>query len=372
MLSFQLGSWAAASGDEVRYVTYTSPPAERHGRSTPALPGAGLPGPVTWLPEGQDDGRPAASVIRKARLAIAAVRALVPAVRWAEIVHVHGHGLLGELGAAVAARLDRPVVLTAYGEDVWDRVPRRWRPDLFMSAYRRAAHVVFYGHGLSNRATELGLGRHHSAVVYPPVAPEFVRHDEDGQRRLRAELGIRSRHLLVNVKRFDAAAGQRYLLEALGEVIRTHPDTRLVMCGMGPQRQELEGVAKAQGVAGHVTFTGVLDQPTIARYDAAADAFVLPSLVEAFPTSALEALASGTPVVAADSGGALELRELFGFDVLLVPREHPMALAQAIVQLLDEKRRTRWSTGDLVDREFRAANVYAQYRVIYERVLQEG
>jgi glycosyltransferase involved in cell wall biosynthesis len=271
MLPVQLGAWTTAAGDEVCYVAARpeAPPAR-------APHGPELPGPVTWLRASHPE-HGVFGTLRRGHLgaARAAIASLVPAIRSADIVHVHGNGLLTELGAIVAAMVGRPVVLSAYGEEIWDYQPR---------AYRRAAHVVFYGHGLSNRATELGLGRHHSTVVYPPVAPEFVRHDEDGQRRLRAELGIRSRHLLVNVKRFDAAAGQRYLLEALGEIIRTHPDTRLVMCGMGPQRQELEGVAKAQGVAGHVTFTGVLDQPTIARYDAAADAFVLPSLVEAFPT----------------------------------------------------------------------------------------
>jgi glycosyltransferase involved in cell wall biosynthesis len=260
-------------------------------------------------------------------------------------------------------------VLTLYGTEIWHYEPRRWRPDLFTRAYRRAAHVTFYSHGLLTRATELGLGRRDASVVYPPVAPEFTFNDERGQADARAALGFHSRHLLVNVKRLHPLAGQRFLIEALGEVVRTHPDTRLVICGTGALAEELKAVARTSGVEGHVTFAGLLDNATIARYDVAADAFVLPSLLEACPTVALEALASGTPVISSDNPGGMELRELFGFDVTVVPRENPLALARAIVQLLDGKRRTHANTTELIERDYRPAAVQAQYRAIYERIL---
>lgn len=296
-------------------------------------------------------------------------RAAWPLVGWADVVHVHSNGLIAEIGALVANRLQKPVVLTLYGTEIWHYEPKRWRPDLFTRAYRRAAHVTFYSQGLLTRATELGLGRRDASVVYPPVAPEFTRQDEDGQAAARAGLGIRSRHLLVNVKRLHPLAGQKYLLEALGEVIRTHPDTRLVICGTGPLLDELKTSARAWGVEGHVTFAGLLDNATIARYDIAADAFVLPSLLEACPTVALEALACGTPVISSDNPGGVELREVFGFDVTVVPRQNAMALARAITQILDEKRRARNETHEVIEREFRPAAVQAQYRAIYERVV---
>ncbi len=78
----------------------------------------------------------------------------------------------------------------------------------------------------------------------------------------------------------------------------------------------------------------------MARYCAAADLFVLPSLLEALPTVAVEALACGTPVVSADNPGGLELNDVFGRDVSLVAREQPLPLARAIVGFLLDKRRT--------------------------------
>jgi glycosyltransferase involved in cell wall biosynthesis len=366
LLPYHLGAWAAAEGDEVRYVAH--PPRQQQGRAR--RPSVTLPGPVAWVPSHTEAHGIARTLrVSAATAAFGIVRAARPAIEWADVVHVHSNGLIAELGAYLAERARKPVVLTLYGTEIWHYAPKRWRPDLFTRAYRHAAHVTFYSHGLLTRATELGLGRRDATVVYPPVAPEFTFHDEAQQAAARANLGFRCRHLLVNVKRLHPLAGQRYLIEALGEVVRTHPDTRLVICGTGALLDELKGVARACGVEGHVTFAGLLDNATIAQYDVAADAFVLPSLLEACPTVALEALAAGTPVISSDNPGGLELRELFGFDVTVVPKENPLALAKAIVQLLDGKRRTHPHTTELIEREYRPAAVQAQYRDIYERVL---
>jgi glycosyltransferase involved in cell wall biosynthesis len=285
---------------------------------------------------------------------------------------VHSNGLLAEMGALLAERARKPVVLTLYGTEIWHYAPKRPGPDLFTRAYRHASFVTFYSHGLQTRAVELGLARHQAAVVYPPVASEFTFHDERAQAEIRASLGIRQRHMLVNVKRLHPLAGQRYLLEALGEVIRTHPDTRLVICGTGPLLSELKGIAQANGVQGHVTFAGLVDNQLIARYDAAADAFVLPSLLEACPTVALEALATGTPVVTSDNPGGVELGDIFGYDVSVVPRENPVALARAIVAALDARRRVRDSTLRIIEQDFRPTAVLRQFTDIYRMAIDAG
>ena len=363
LLPYHLACWARDRGDQVGFLSH--PPRA----ATDLTWAAGrLPGPVIWIARREEGGVARLLKIGTLRTAVEIWRKARAAIADADVVHIHSNGLLSEVAALAARRARRPVVLTLYGTEIWHYRPKRPGPDLFTRAYHQAAHVTFYSQGLQTRAVELGLARHQASVVYPPVASEFHFRDEGEQMDARAALGLRQRHVLVNVKRLHPLAGQRFLLEALGEVVRTHPDTRLVICGAGPLLDELKAVARTSGVEAHVTFAGLVNNQTIAQYDAAADVFVLPSLLEACPTVALEALASGTPVISTDNPGGVELGEIFGYDVVVVPRENPLALARAIVTVLDQKRRVRESTRRIIEQEFRPPAVERQFRDIYASV----
>jgi len=359
LLPWQLGRWSADAGDSVEYIAH--PP--RAGGS------AALPGNVAWIPRragGFVDRTLRAGAIASA---IRVRAALASALERADVVHVHSNGLLAELGVLLARRRRKPVVLTLYGTEIWHYAPKPVGPDLFTRAYGAASAVTFYSERLLARARELGLRRRDMHTIYPPVGAQFAWHDEAAQADARASLGITNRHLLVNVKRLHPLAGQRYLIEAMNEVIRTHPDTRLVICGTGALLDELQSAARSAGVERHVIFAGLIDNATVARYCAAADLFVLPSILEALPTVAVEALAAGTPVVSADNPGGLELNDVFGPDVALVPREQPLPLAGAIVRFLLDKRRTTPATRAIVERDFRPAGVAARYRALYDDVI---
>ena len=357
LLPYQLGEWAAARGDTVRYVAH--PP--RAGASAP------LPGDVTWIPRTRSTVWQKAARLGSLSSAMRIWRDVSPLIARADIIHIHSNGLLAEIGALAAARLGKPYVLTLYGTEIWHYEPRR-PIDLFTRAYRGAAAVVFYSERLLLRAREIALGRPDCYVIYPPVASSFLFHDWVAQQEERLRLGITARHVIVNVKRLHPLAGQRFLIEAMGEVVREHPDARLVICGAGDLLRELQHVARAAGVERHVMFAGLVDNTMVARYCAAADLFALPSLLEALPTVAVEALACGTPVISSDNPGGLELNDVFGRDVQIVPRENALALADAIRARLREKRRTRETTAEIIARRFRADAVARQYWEVYDAV----
>jgi len=107
----------------------------------------------------------------------------------------------------------------------------------------------------------------------------------------------------------------------------------------------------------------------VAQYAAVADVFALPSLLEALPTVAVEALASGTPVVSADHPGGVELHELFGEDVQVVPKTNVERLAEALVDSIDRPRRVSATTLNLTRRHFSLGAVTDAYAAIYESAL---
>jgi len=356
LLPFQLGEWAAARGDSVHFIAHPSAHASEVNN-------------VTWIPRTKRSLWQRTLRLGSIAGAWRIRREAGALIEGADIVHVHSNGLLPEVGAGLAHRLGKPVVLTLYGTEIWHYRRKALGPDLFTRAYLGAGAVTFYSQRLLERARELGLDRPRCHVVYPPVAPTFAFHDAAARQTERRALGLDAAHLLVNVKRLHPLAGQRYLLEAMTEVVREHPDTHLVICGTGALLPELQAVARSAGVERHVTFAGLVDNARVARYCAAADLFVLPSLLEALPTVAVEALASGTPVISSDNPGGVELHGVFGDDVAVVPKEQPAALARAITAALRQKRQTRPSTQAIVEQRFRADAVARQYFEIYAEVM---
>jgi glycosyltransferase involved in cell wall biosynthesis len=100
---------------------------------------------------------------------------------------------------------------------------------------------------------------------------------------------------MTDVKDTDA------VLEIVGAARAKGLDVALVMVGDGPDRERLEQLAHDLGIARSTFFVGY--QPEVAGYYELFDAFLLPSVNEGTPVSAIEALASGTPVVATRVGG---------------------------------------------------------------------
>jgi glycosyltransferase involved in cell wall biosynthesis len=348
LLPAELAAWAHARGDQVTLVAHE--PAQ--GRAAQDLPF----GRVWRLPR-KPPASPLSRLLRvdtlkQARVIQAAMNAAA------------GDALIIEVAAAWAKRRRIPYVLTLYGTEIW-HYQRRWPIDPFTRAYRNAWAVTFYSRKLMERAVSLGLSRPGLSVVYPTISAAFAPQDEATRAAWRAALGIAEPHVVLNVKRLHELAGQRYLIDAFARVARERRDVRLVICGTGPLREALESQARDAGVAARVTFTGLVANLDVAKYAAVADVFVLPSLLEALPTVAVEALASGTPVISADHPGGLELHEIFGDDVLVVPKTNVDGLTRALSDALDAPRRTRPETLRLVQQHFGNAAVHEAYERLY-------
>jgi glycosyltransferase involved in cell wall biosynthesis len=357
----ELGAWARARGDQVAFVAHK--PAQ--GR----LDTHELPGPVIWVPR-RPSIRPMAKYIpleswRTARIISAALN---EAARDADLLHLHSNGLIVEVGASWAKRRNLPYVLTLYGTEIW-HYRRKWPIDLFARAYRGASFVTFYSKRLLDKARALGLDRPNLVTIHPSVDVAFAPRDEATREAWRTGLGIREPIVVLNVKRLHELAGQKFLIDAFARVARERDDVRLVICGTGPLRQALERQTQDAGVAGKVTFAGLVPNEDIAMYNAVATVFVLPSLLEALPTVAVEALASGTPVISADHPGGLELNELFGDDVLIVEKGNVDQLTVALREAVNDPRRATARTAELVDQHFRPAAIHAAYETVYAKAL---
>jgi len=150
---------------------------------------------------------------------------------------------------------------------------------------------------------------------------------------VRLELWDEERPLILFAGRLEFEKGVQTALDALARIERAAPGVGLVIAGDGTYRSVLEDRAAELGLDGRVRFEGFVDESRLRSLYRSADLAVIPSLYEPFGLVTLEAMASGTPVVAADTGG---LREIVDHDVsgLLFPPGDANELAAAAVRIL--------------------------------------
>jgi glycosyltransferase involved in cell wall biosynthesis len=139
--------------------------------------------------------------------------------------------------------------------------------------------------------------------------------------------------------RLSPEKGQRYLLQALPNLVGRIPRLLLILLGEGRERPELERLATELGIRKHVLFAGF--KKDIRPWIEACDLLVNPSLTEGTPNVVLEAMALGTPVIATGVGGVPDLVEHLTSGILVAPGDSSV-LAGAIHALFaspDERLR---------------------------------
>jgi D-inositol-3-phosphate glycosyltransferase len=156
------------------------------------------------------------------------------------------------------------------------------------------------------------------------------------RRAARAALAPGSEPLLLFVGRLDPIKGLDLLLESVA-LLRS--PARLLLVGGAPEGdpevERLRARAVELGIAGRVRFPGSVPQEELPSYYRAADALVVTSRYESFGLVAVEALACGTPVVAAQVGGLPSIvRD--GANGLLVRWRAPQAFAERLDMLLED------------------------------------
>lgn len=151
--------------------------------------------------------------------------------------------------------------------------------------------------------------------------------------RFEPTTGMRPVRRILTVANLRREKAHDVLLRVAAQLAPAHPQLHFVIAGGGPREAELRALSSSLGVDGHVEFLGHVEN--VPALLAQADAFVLPSLSEAFPNAAMEAMAAGLPVIASAVGGLLDLVD-HGRNGLLAPPGDAGAFAAAIASLVTD------------------------------------
>jgi glycosyltransferase involved in cell wall biosynthesis len=243
------------------------------------------------------------------------------ACRGADLVHAHWWFPGGV--QALLARTGLPLVTTLHGTDV--RLARSRRPARAACArvLRRSAAVTAVSAWLATQATTIAPG-----LPTPRVAPMPV-----DEAAFHPPAAAQSREELLFVGRLDRQKGAEIALRALTSLRGAAAGLPLRVVGDGPAREDLRHLAGELGLAGRVRWEHQLPQVELADRYRRAVALLVPGQDEGLGLAAVEAQLSATPVVAAASGGLLDV-VADGQTGLTFPPGQPTALARAIETLV--------------------------------------
>lgn len=246
---------------------------------------------------------------------------------------VHAHWLIPQ--GIVQSLFKKPYIVTGHGGDVLSLnrgLMRKWK----IRCLNRAAHVTVVSEHLKKKVQEL------TPEIVPDVISMGVNTSQFGRRHhIPDYFGQGDKKVVLFVGRLAEKKGVSYLISAM-----EHVDAMLVVIGDGPLREQLE--QQGQDVnhkAGwkKIRLLGAKSHAELKSVYASADVFVCPSVTakdgdqEGFGLVMLEAMASGLPVIASNSGGITQLimDEVNG---LLCTEKSVDELAAAINRMFHDKK----------------------------------
>lgn len=135
-------------------------------------------------------------------------------------------------------------------------------------------------------------------VVHNTVCFEKFQFDKEIRLKMRRELNLENKTLIVHVANFTYPKNHEFLINVFSSMLKENSNYKLILIGSGVNEQSIRNQVCELGLQSHVIFTGLVNN--VRDYLQAADIFVLPSRFEGYPISAVEAQVNGLTCVLSD------------------------------------------------------------------------
>jgi glycosyltransferase involved in cell wall biosynthesis len=281
-----------------------------------------------------------------------------------DVVHAHyatGYGLWG------SAQDVAPLVVSVWGTDIDDALAKHHTVGRVVRRVFRKARFI--------TATSRYLVK--KVLAFDPSVADKVRYVPFGVSISPLDLTARDKNerdgvLIVFAKVFLPTYAPELVIDAFAAACRTHPGLRLIMIGGGPLEDDLRRRAAVSGVSDRIDIRGWVDPDEATMIIRRADIMVMPSRKEAFGVAALEAIASGVPVIATNIGGIPEIIQ-DGINGILISPDDREGLTHAVERLASDKqlRRTMGAAGiETARRDFDGNDALDRMDALYREAAQ--
>lgn len=296
-----------------------------------------------------------------------------------DIVHVHVPAF--SFLRSVAGRIKQPLVVTYHCDvtvsEKYFGVPvPAWMVPVFEGSNNVYARALLAKADAVYNTTETyaqtsPVMKHVPHRVFPIGI--FSKNIDDIQKKLNLTPDKKNPKQILFLGRLAGNKGCDYLVKAMPKVLEKFPDTKLIICGDGEEKAHILDLVTQFGIGPSITFLGTATFDKLVELYYTSIAYIFPSInrLEAFGIVQLEAMANYTAVVASDIPGPNAVMDV-NQSGLLVPKQDPEALANAIIKILNdpEKAKAMGKRGrELVETKYNWKTIVQQVTGLYQEVL---
>lgn len=298
-------------------------------------------------------------------------------MREADVVQIHTPLLEAPLVTFFGRLLRRPVVFTHHGDLVmpagaFNRVIEGIVTALMTWALTMATRITVHSGDYARNSRFLSPFLYKLDAIYPPS--DLPAPDREAVAAWRRQLGMENRSLVGFAGRWVEEKGFDYLLQAIPAVRESRPDAQFVYAGEPNVQYEdffRQCTKYLEPVRENVTILGLITDPArLANFYALCDVFALSSRTDCFPSTQVEAVLSGTPLVTTDIPGAREVVQVTGMGVLVPPRD-PAGLARGILEVLKNRDRYLRPPAE-IHATFDMEKSVGEYEALLQRLCRDG
>jgi N-acetyl-alpha-D-glucosaminyl L-malate synthase BshA len=312
-------------------------------------------------------------------LALATRMAEVAEIYNLDILHVH-YAIPHSVSALLARQMlaaqtngksrKLPFVTTLHGTDITIVGADRSYLPVTRYSIEQSDGVTAISHYLKQRTVQEFEVKNPIEVIYNFVNCDIYKRDPRAAEN-RTEYAGKDERILVHVSNFRPVKRLGDVIEIFDRVQKKVP-SRLLLMGDGPERSRAEWLVNQKGLRHRVEFLGKVDR--VYEKLSIADLLLVPSEMESFGLSALEAMACEVPAIATSVGGVPEVvdHERSGF---LAEVGDVETMARYAIDILSDEKRLR-EMGKVARWEaqtrFCSTRIIPEYEKFYERVLERA
>ncbi len=288
-----------------------------------------------------------------------------------ELLHVHyaiPHAYAGYMAKQILKEegIDLPMVTTLHGTDITLVGNHPFYKPAVNFSINKSDFVTSVSQSLKDDTLKLFNIDNEITVI-----PNFIELEKSVSRGevpcIRSAIAKPSERVITHISNFRKVKRIPDVIRIFNKILKKLP-AKLMLVGDGPEKEKAERLCRKLGIEHRVIFFG--NSSEITKILSYSDLFLLPSETESFGLAALEAMASGVPVISSDSGGLPEVN-INGYSGFLSPVGETTQMAENAISILsDDEVLNRFKKQAFeTSKKFDIKNILPMYEEIYQRAL---